>query len=139
MTTLLPYPGLTVDGYTNTSTVVADKLLSDFFLSDKSQTYAFGQNVVSFAKIIHLHQGKPDLIASETEIQLRLYLQKFFPSVEISVEYRSRDGSDNAYDLYISLELVDTESRNISLVRLLQTKDNAIVGIMAYLTNQEET
>lgn len=136
MPTLIPYPGLTVEGYTNTSTKVADLLLSDFFLSDKDQSFFFREDVASFADSVFIHQKNPTMLCDSVRSSLVKYFSKFFPSVEISVEYKDRDGSVNAYDLYLVLDLTDTEGKRITLPRLLSTENNVITSIMAYIQSE---
>lgn len=133
MTTLIPYPGLTSQGWTNTPTVVADKLLSDFFLSDYSQTYAFPQKVASFAKLIQLHRGDLTALVNDTTSTLRSYLQKFFSEVILTIDYKSTDGSDNTYALEIYLELIDSIGQKVLLGRMLEVENNIITGLMAIL------
>lgn len=133
MTTLISYPGLTVQGWVNTPTVVADKLLSDFFLSDYSQTYAFPGNVSSFPKLIQLKRGDLSGLVNDTTSTLKNYLQKFFNAVDLTISYRSMDGSDNAYALEIYLELTDNVGQKVTLGRLLEVENNTIKALMSIL------
>lgn len=133
MSTLLAYPGLTIEGWVKTPTTVADKLLSDFFLSDYSQTYAFKGGVSSFSKLIQLHTGELQKLVTETTDRLSTYLRKFFPEVNLEIDYESTDGSDNSYALKIYLEMVDTVGQRLTLGRLLSVENNVITSLMSIL------
>lgn len=130
----LYYPGLTVEGWTNRSVTLADLLLSDFFLCEKSQTFNFPEDVASFPYICRHYQGKVSEICYQTQNTLASYLGKFFERVDIEVTSKAESESSSSYALYIYLQVTDSEGEIVSLNRMLTNENNTISSLMAIAT-----
>lgn len=134
MSSDLYYPGLTVEGWTNRSVTLADLLLSDFFLCEKSQSFSFQDDVASFPYICRRYQGNINEICQQTQDVLAVYLGKFFHTVDIEVTSEAETANSTRYSMFIYLKMTDADGEVTSLSRMLVNENNTITSLMAIAT-----
>lgn len=126
MSTRYVFPTLLVEGYINRSVTVFDQMLSDFFLSEFNQTFAFPGKVKSFPYVIQEHQHEPDRLTVILQDMLTSYFQTQFESVEVTVDQKPEEGSNNRYGLYIYARVTDMLGETFSLDRLVSYTGNRV-------------
>lgn len=109
---------LTVDGWVNQSIQVIDQMLSDFFLSEYSQTFAFTDNVASFSWILQQYRDNLDTLTGETQRRLTDYLTRQFNEVEVIVEHKLNDDSINTHSLFVFMSVRDMAGEEFTLTRV---------------------
>lgn len=129
------FPALDTDGWVDTPTKVADYLISQFFLSDYSQTANFVGGVASFVKILQQFQGDISGICNETQMTLSKYFSKYFNSVEVEVTGLDKPNSINVTNLTLWLVFTDSEGVQYNLNRIITYSGLKIIDIVATINN----
>ena len=134
MTAKYVFPTLTVDGWVDRSISVVDQMLSDFFLSEYSQTYAFTGRVSSFSWI--LQQYRDDLPRMQQEIQntLVIYFSTQFNDVEATVTQELREGSINTHSLLLYMRFVDNNGETFTLGRIVKYTGLKVTEVLKTLS-----
>jgi len=110
-------------------------MLSDFFLSEYSQTFVFIDDVSSFPWILQQYRGDIDRIAAETKTRLSIYFARQFNDVDVTVSYQANESSINSYALMLFMEFTDTEGETFNLSRLVKHDDLKVTEIISTLIN----
>ncbi len=134
MTSRTLLPTLSTQGWINRPVSVYDTMLSDFFLSEYSQTFVFIDDVSSFPWILQQYRGDIDRIASETKARLSIYFARQFNDVEVTVTYQANENSINSYALMLFMEFTDSTGEVFNLNRLIKHDDlkvNEIISTLA--------
>lgn len=114
-----PHPGLTQEGWTSSSIHVADQMLSDFFLSEASQTFAWRNNVKSFPYYLQQSANDPDKLAIVLQEKLTGYFSEQFSSVQVEVQAIKDPDSISKHQLSFYISFSDTAGEVFNLSRLL--------------------
>lgn len=136
MSSKYPYPGLSVEGWTSASLTVADQLLSDFFLSEYSQTYQFTNSVSSFPWIIQQYKENLTELQSVLQNTLTNYFLKQFHEVEVEVLTEIVEGSINHIAIRFFMEFTDTTGERFNLSRMIKHDGMRIIEISNYLNGE---
>lgn len=126
---------LGVDGWIEQSIQVADTMLSDFFLSEYSQTFAFPDKVASFPWIMQNYRDNIDRLMEETRVRLTQYLNTQFDDVEVQVAHRLVENSYNRHEMRIFLEMRDRNGEVISLAHLATMENLKVISINKILND----
>lgn len=128
------YPSLTTQGWLKQTISVFDQMLSDFFLSEYSQTFCFKGGVSSFPWILQQYKGDIELVANKTQESLSGYLGTQFNDVIVETSYKQEEDSINRYSLGLFIELSGTDGEKVNLMRLINFDDTKVSSIMKTLT-----
>lgn len=126
------YPSLDTDGWLSSPTDVADKLMSDFFDSNYSQTDIYLGNVSSFGYIMQVTKGDLNACKSKIEETLKSYFLRYFSNVTIEVTTESVNPTSSKAELGIYMTFTDTDGKMYNLGKLVQlegTKVNKIIKL----------
>lgn len=133
-----PMPSLGPDGWIHDTAKIVDSALSHFFVSMKSQTAFYSGRVASFQGILQEKQGKMDETIEEVREVLERYFGAYFTNVQCQTSWRSENtdggvvvgnsGSRVAITIYLSG--VDSEGKEFSLARIVNTVDAKVVKII---------
>ena len=127
---------LTLDGWVNQSIVVVDQMLSDFFLSEYSQTFAFTDKVASFPWILARYQNDLDKLCQETQSRLSIYLSRQFDDVEVSITHQLEEASINRHALLVYLAFRDGAGEVFTLARIARYDGLKVNEINKILTGE---
>lgn len=133
MTSRTLLPTLDTKGWINRPISVYDTMLSDFFLSEYSQTFAFTDDVSSFPWILQQYRDDITRIASETKSRLSIYFARQFNDVEVTVNYQANENSINSYALLLFMEFTDVNGERFNLNRLIKHDDLKVSEIISTL------
>lgn len=133
MPSLHLFPTLDPDGWVETSTKVADYLVSHFFLADYSQTAFFPDNVASFAWILHRYQGNITTIITETQQRLNAYFSTQFTNVDVQLTELADKSNINSHSLSLYLVFTDTDGVEHNLSRMLKYSGMKVTELIAVI------
>jgi len=109
----------------------ADKLMSYYFTSNKSQSNLF-QEIISLPYQIQVNSGKEKDTVTNVEIELRQYLANYFDQVDCTVRSDIPNPEDpGRYNLTVSV-LIMQDGISYSLARLLEVQHGTIYKIINY-------
>lgn len=130
MSSKVYYPSLSEDGWVNSSIKVADNLLSDFFLSEYSQSYIYNGTISSLPWIIQHTQGDMTKTITLSEKTLSEYFSKYFNNVvvEVAEVLNSEDPSKGQISIYISF--TDSENKQHNVAKMLEIADMKIQQVI---------
>lgn len=133
MPSLTQHPSLTPDGWTNSSIHVADQMLSDFFLSEYSQTFCWPGKVKSFPWMLQRYSDDPIQLAGVAQEALLEYLSKQFTDCNVEVTSKEESTSINRHSLYFFVSFTDTKGETFNLNKLIQVSNSKVLQIMNIL------
>ncbi len=123
------HPSLTPEGWTSSSIQVIDQMLSDFYLSEYSQTFAWPDDVKSFTWLLQRYGTDPDQLAASVQDTRKSYLSQQFTNVEVEVIANPEETNSTKHALYFYIKLQDTQGEFFNLNQLLQYSNLKIVEI----------
>lgn len=124
------YPSLSEDGWVNNSVKLADKLLSDFFISDFSQTYLYSGAVSSFPWIIQNKQGNIAETAALVQKTLNVYFSRYFNNVVVESQDQTSVDSPSKGQITLYIKFTDSEGIEYVVGKLLEVADMQISKII---------
>ena len=130
-----PYPALDTDGWIRTPEHVVDHLLSDFFLSDYSQTENFTGRVASYAWLVHEYQADTGRLSQEVAQALTSYFMDYFYDVDATVTWANEDNTINRQKLIISMQITDGAGTIHELVRIANQDGFKVTSIIAVMND----
>jgi len=80
---------LSNDGWVSSSKKILDNLLSNYVLTDASQSYLFEDRLVSLPRTYHENINNPEGMVTGVRNDLEGLLNKYFPIVNIDVELKN--------------------------------------------------
>jgi hypothetical protein len=123
-------PSLSEDGWVNSSSKIADYLISHFRLSDYSQTYIYHENVSSLPYILQKTQGSIFNTVKETESILSTYFSRYFNNVVVDVSEIPNTEDPSKGQISIYLKFTDSDNKTYDLGKLLEVRDTTIERII---------
>ena len=123
------HPSLTPDGWSESTLHVADQMLSDFFLSEYSQTATWPDKVNSFPWFIQRYADDPQQLAIQIQETLKSYFGRQFESVEVEVLATADENSINTNSLSFFMTFQDSTGEVFNLNRLIRYSNMKIVEI----------
>lgn len=127
------HASLTTDGWTKSSIHVADQMLSDFFLSEYSQSAMWPDKVKSFPWLMQRYADDAVQLAQQVQAILQSYFTEQFTDVSVEVVADPVDNSINANTLSFFLSFTDDTGETFNLNRLLRYSNLKIVEIVNIL------
>lgn len=124
------YPSLSEDGWVNNSVKIADKLLSDFFISDFSQTYLYSGAVSSFPWIIQNKQGNITETAALVQSTLNVYFSRYFNNVVVESQDQTSADSPSKGQITLYVKFTDDDGIEYVVGKLLEIADMNITKII---------
>lgn len=124
------YPSLSEDGWVNNSVKIADKLLSDFFISDFSQTYLYSGAVSSFPWIIQNKQGNITETAVLVQSTLNVYFSRYFNNVVVESQDQTSADSPSKGQITLYVKFTDDDGIEYVVGKLLEITDMNITKII---------
>jgi len=122
------FPTLSEEGWIQSSSRIADKIMAHTLETDGSQSILFGKNIFSIADAVAKNNGDPTLIASEIREGLERIYKRYFSRVDVTVMEKEVDGGK--YNLYIYINAVDKQTqRAINVGRLVEYMDTDITKV----------
>jgi hypothetical protein len=126
----IPVPMLSAAGWVRSPSEKADALISHAYLSDKSQTALYGDNVMSVQQIIERYSHDTTGLAQALRIEFERYFSRFYESA--SVDITAEDPQDGSGKITLRLYCVVTEgAKKYSFGKLLLIKNSKIEEIIA--------
>lgn len=119
----IPYPCIDT-GYIYDPSKKLDRLMSDFYEAEYSQSYLFYGSITSFPWILQMYQSDGDLVSSKMRSKLMTYLEKYFDSVEVESSVLD-NGTAVSYDLSLYIN-VTQGAAVVNLQQILKIKDNKL-------------
>lgn len=127
------HPSLSVDGWTKSAIHVADQMLSDFFLSEYSQTSTWPDKVKSFPWLVQRYTDDASQLALQIQELLKSYFIQQFNDVQVEVLAIQDEGSVNTNSMSFFLAFSDDTGETFNLNRLLRYNNLKIVEIVNIL------
>jgi len=119
-------PVLGSPGFASDLTIKADEALSNFYITQRSQSDMYRGSVVSLGDIISRYGNNPQELESEVRRVLEPYFQRQFDEVTLTVTTTTKDSS---IDLQISAILRDG-NKSIDLQHVVTSTDSKIRSII---------
>jgi hypothetical protein len=126
------YPSLSEDGWVNGSIKTADYILSDFFLSDYSQSYIYSGHIASLSYILQSTQGNVLVMLNKLRESLLGYFNNYFNNTLVDVKDVTKPETPSKLELSIFLTFDDSDGVTYSLGKLLEINNltiNKIINI----------
>lgn len=124
------YPSLDPDGWLSAPMDVADKLLSDFFNSNYSQSDLYLGNVSSFGYIMQVTKGDIDACKDMLRQTLKTYFSRYFPSVSVDIETEPTTVPSSKTTLNIYMSFTDVDGKTYQIGKMLHTEGTKISKIV---------
>jgi len=122
-------PTLSLDGWVGSTAMKADYLISDFFLSEKSQTAFYGNEVASLPWIIQNYQGDVQKTTQAVRETLSTYFSRYFKDVTIDVSYAQDPPNSSEVKIKLYVSFLDDNGKEHTLTRLIDVLDAKIQKI----------
>jgi len=130
MTTVL-VPSLSQDGWTSSTKERLDYLMSHFFVSDKSQTALYGDEVSSFPHLVQSNQNNIPGLKSQTQTALYTYLMRYgFKDVVVDVVITPETTNSSRQILELFMEVTDDAGVTMTLSNMLLFNDTKFAQII---------
>lgn len=128
---MIVYPGLS--NWEKNPVIIADRLLTDMFLAEKSQTYVFGDNVTSFPFIIQNYAKNIDQMCTAMRLELTKYFERYFlgegsfPNDYVNIEVREKTKTSDfsKVELIIYIKFV-YQNIGYDYGKIIEVNDNKI-------------
>lgn len=127
---IIPVPSLSLDCWVTSTANKADYLISHFFLSEKSQTALYGNEVSSLQWIIQNTQGDLNKLTSLMRSSLSSYFSRYFKSVNVEVTTNEVTPGSNKIELRLFLSFADKDGKEFILAKLIDILDSKINSIV---------
>lgn len=114
-----PVPSLA--SFLTTSGKKLDTLMTNFAISNFSQSYVYQGNITSLPYIIAIAQYNKARLRSETKTAVTKYLNRFYDRVEITVEVEYIDKTTERVDLRLGGTVTDGDV-NFDMAGLLRSE-----------------
>lgn len=133
MASIPTMPTLSEDGWVTNPQSVADYLFAHFFLSDRSQSQIFEEQISSFQWILATTQNAmPDTIA-QTRSTLTTYFSKYFNNVVVEVQEVPNEKEPSKAQLSIYINFTDSTGKSHNFGKLMpitETKTAEVISIL---------
>ena len=133
MSSLVYYPSLSEDGWVNSSVKVADYLLSDFFLSDFSQSYLYSGEISSLPYVVQSTQGDVLSCLNKLKDTLLKYFGRFFTNVLVEVKDVTKQETPSKVEISLFLSYTDTEGKSYNIGKLLELNNLTINKVISII------
>lgn len=127
------HPALGPDGWVTSPTKKADLLISDFFLTDHSQTFFFTNGVSSFSFLLQKNQNNIPGLLLDLQNTLSTYFSKHFHNVDVQVTEKPNSDNSNQTGVVIYLVFDDDAGITHNLSHLVKYSGKNIMSIVAIL------
>lgn len=119
---VIPYPDID-SGYIYDPGKKFDRLMSDFFEAEYSQSYLFYGSIASLPWLVQTYQSDETVLAQKIRSTLMTYLEKYFDSVEVECA-PATNGTAVSYDirLYAVVTQGDSVLNLEQIIRVTGTK-----------------
>lgn len=124
------FPSLSEDGWVDDPVLLGDYLISQFFVSDYSQTQLYLGEVRSLPQIVQSTQGDSNKLISMVQTELMTYFSRYFNNVyvESALVNNPTDSSEIGFTIFISY--IDTNGNTHQLNNLINTLNSKISNII---------
>ena len=126
MSNLTMMPSLSEDGWVRSSEHIADYMLTHFFLSEKSQTYLYGNEVASLQYIIQNNADSMTNTVLNTRTALLSYFSRYFSNVEAECTFNDIVDNGTGVNINIFLSFTDSEGKSYSLGKIVSVLNSKI-------------
>jgi hypothetical protein len=130
MSEMVLYPSLSEDGWVDNSITKADNLLSDWFVSDFSQTYLYTGAVSSLPWLIQDNNGDLVSTAKAARTNLNYYFSQYFNSVVVETSASSSTDSPSKGNLSIYVKFTDSNGKEFIVGKMLSIANMKITDII---------
>lgn len=124
-------PSLSSAGFVKDPAIKLDKLLSYFFICDKSQSNEFRDITASLPYLIKQYGDNPSNLSRETTTALNRMLGAYFDDVNIDVDVIVKVDKPEEYDMQVEGYVVHNQKR-FALTRLLTVSNNSIAAVSEF-------
>lgn len=126
MTSKYPYPSLEPAGNWETNSyIVADRVFSDFYTCDASQSFLIG-TTPSMAHIVSTNQRNLEDMMREIKFAVEEIFGDYFSTVVAEVEHSNAGQSSNKAELTIKVMIVDKMNNEINIGKLFSIEGSKI-------------
>lgn len=125
-----PVPTLTSTGWLTDIAKRADALMSYYLTSEYSQTSIYKGKVTSLTYHVQQHNSNPEKLQSTVESDLRVYFERYFDSVDLTVTTNLPNPDDpNRVNLQIDVVVYEGEYR-YSLGQEIRSANGKVIEII---------
>lgn len=126
------FPVLGALGWTNSTLLTLDHLMSDFFIAEFSQTSIFPGEIASFPYLLQKYRTDPVGLTRATQETLLNYFRRYFNNVVVECSLQNPDTVDNDLSMSIYAEVTDATNHTYTVARMgevIDGKFNRLVNI----------
>lgn len=134
----IPVPSLSLDGWVTDASSKLDYLMSHFFLSEKSQTALYSDNVSSLQWILQDCLG--DMVKANRDINevLNIMLARYFTTVNCDTSIVEESEGSSRYNLNIYLSVKDVNGVEVQINKVVKILDSKISSVFELINNGPE-
>ena len=126
------FPVLGPLGWTNSTLLTLDHLMSDFFIAEFSQTSLFYGQITSFPYLLQKYRDDPTGLTRATQESLLNYFRHYFNNVVVECSLLNPETVENNLSMSIYAEVTDATNRSYTVARMdeiIDGKFNRLVNI----------
>lgn len=112
------FPVLGALGWTNSTLLTLDHLMSDFFIAEYSQTSIFYGQIASFPYLLQKYRDDPTGLTSATQETLLSYFRRYFNNVVVECTLANPDTEENNLSMSIYAEVTDNTNHTYTVARM---------------------
>lgn len=121
-----PFPTLTLQGWVRDIGKQIDMSIAYCFVSNASQSYIFGNRVLSIQKLIHDNSGNITGLCTNLQIQLESYLKKLFDDATVDVTSDLATATGSSIALFVRA-IVIVNGKQYNTAAGVDIKDSRIM------------
>lgn len=126
-------PALGTEGWIKEPVKSLDKLIAYTFESNRSQSYSYGDHIVSIPYIYATYKDDPEEMAKAIGSQLTQYLSRHFPVADVQCN-TSREGEpEGKVALILSCSVTDATGKKHDLNKVIKGDKSKVLEILNYL------
>lgn len=130
MTSLATMPSLSEDGWVTDSIKTADYLLSHLFLSERSQSYLYNNNITSLPYILQTTQGDITQTITLLRSSIEEYFSRYFNNVVVEVTDVTSEDEPSKASISLFVQFSDKENIEHNLGKIIETSNLTISKII---------
>lgn len=129
-------PTLTKAGFVHTTGERIDRLLANYFTTEKNQSNVFKDLIISLKYTIAQHNSQPDILIPVVKQEVTRYLERYFRYVTVEVDYKylRHDEAGNPieglYELVLDVIAGEDETDQQRIYKYASIKDGILTRVI---------
>jgi hypothetical protein len=128
-TIIVPVPTLSFSGWVKSTAEKADYVFSHFYLSERSQTALYRNQVSSLQWIIQNKQGDMTGTCQLIRETLGAYFGRYFKNVSVEVTFKEDPPNTGKVLIKMFIAFFDDEGKEFNLTRLAELENSKFAKI----------